>query len=129
MKKSIFILPLIIFVMLIFSCDSLNPLYGRWADSYGNYLILNDAHDYKICVTSYENGTQISTEDKGTYIVDLNTIILKSETDSDAAPELWEWDVIGKILYLTYKTQENYSSKVVINELALTKVGSQVVIE
>ena len=123
-KKIVRILPFLVLFFFLVSCDTQNPLYGKWADSYGNTLILNNSKRFKMTVM--ENG--LSTEKKGSYVIDLNTLIMQDETDPDSAPMLFEWDVQDSLLYLTYKMPSG-SGTSVNHYLALFRYADQVEIE
>ncbi len=117
-KLSIFNASLFL-LFLLFSCDSQNPLYGRWSDNYGNTIMFNDEGNYKFVVTDGDE----ETSSTGKFIVDLNTIILTDDTNTDAAPILSEWDVRGNVLYLDYYTEE--SGVKTLHSLALYRTGNQ----
>ena len=123
-EKIIRVLPFLVIFFFLVSCDTQNPLYGKWADSYGNTLILNNSKRFKMTVM--ENG--LSTEKKGSYVIDLNTLIMQDETDPDSAPMLFEWDVQDSLLYLTYKMPSG-SGTSVNHYLALFRYADQVEIE
>ena len=123
-KKIVRFLPVLVLFFFFVSCDTQNPLYGKWADSYGNTLILNNSKRFKMTVM--ENG--LSTEKKGSYVIDLNTLIMQDETDPDSAPMLFEWDVQDSLLYLTYKMPSG-SGTSVNHYLALFRYADQVEIE
>lgn len=126
MKKSLFCVSVLFSLFILTSCDMKNPLYGRWTDSYGNTLILNDSKQFMIVVTS-EDGESVTKEIKGSFVVDLNTIIMQDETTDDAEPMLYEWDVQDKLLYLTYKEVDN--GLYVPHYLLFFKYGAQVAID
>lgn len=78
--------------MIISSCYSPNPLYGKWADNQGSTITFNSDMTYSAKITNA--GT--STDYSGKFTVIENVLIFSKDTGGSINTE---WDIRGSILY------------------------------
>lgn len=109
-NKSVFAVVFVCALML-FSCYSPNPIYGKWADNNGNQITFNN--DLTFSATIYDSNNTKQMYD-GTYNVIENVMVFAM---SDGRAINTEWDIRGSILYLTW-TDGNSTEKLSLYHIA-----------
>jgi len=97
-KKITLILTLTLLTTFFTSCYSPNPLYGKWADNFGNTITFFTDLNFSAKIYNFYN---IQEDFEGAYNVIENVM---SFTKSDGSTTLTEWDIRGSILYITWTT-------------------------
>lgn len=95
---------------LLSSCYEPSPLYGKWADDYGNYVTFTSDGTFvaKIYTEPQDEKSEINYQ--GEYSVIDNVLVFNvSEKDGEAVSETinTEWDIRGSMLYLTWTNASN----------------------
>ena len=90
-----------------------NPILGVWSDNIGNTITIGKENDFTSNITT--DIGKVST--KGTYLVNLDTIIFTDENDNVMR---CTWDIIGNVLYLDWRDENMVSYS-----LALTHVEEE----
>lgn len=100
-----------IFVCLaLAACYEPSPLYGKWADDYGNYItfISDGTFVSKIFIEPQDDKSEINYQ--GEYSVIDNVLVFNiSQKDGATVTETanTEWDIRGAMLYLTWTNPSN----------------------
>ena len=114
---------LLIIVLLIVGCDnstesSVNPIVGTWKWTFTTNTIqyyhqesvvetINNENNIDLKYTFNEDETYIYGEIEGTWIINSNTITLKSSGNSDE----YNYSISNNILSISYNiTNESYCS-------------------
>lgn len=92
------------------SCYEPSPLYGKWADDYGNYVTFTSDGTFvaKIYTEPQDEKSEINYQ--GEYSVIDNVLVFTvSEKDGEPVSETinTEWDIRGSMLYLTWTNASN----------------------
>ncbi len=92
-------------VMALTACYEPSPLYGKWADDYGNYItfISDGTFVAKIYIEPQDEKSEVNYQ--GDYSVIDNALIFTiSDKDGTAVSETanTEWDIRGAMLYLEW---------------------------
>lgn len=92
------------------ACYEPSPLYGKWADDYGNYVTFTSDGTFvaKIYTEPQDEKSEINYQ--GEYSVIDNVLVFTvSEKDGEQVSETinTEWDIRGSMLYLTWTNASN----------------------
>lgn len=92
------------------ACYEPSPLYGKWADDYGNYVTFTSDGTFvaKIYTEPQDEKSEINYQ--GEYSVIDNVLVFSvSEKDGEPVSETinTEWDIRGSMLYLTWTNASN----------------------
>lgn len=92
------------------ACYEPSPLYGKWADDYGNYVTFTSDGTFvaKIYTEPQDEKSEINYQ--GEYSVIDNVLVFTvSEKDGEPVSETinTEWDIRGSMLYLTWTNASN----------------------
>ena len=93
--KVLFPLALILGLSFLSSCYAPSPLYGTWADGWGNKISFMADGTFNANTTLNDNVEM----DDGTYEVLKNIIVFSK---SSGAKMQTEWDIRGNLMYLTW---------------------------
>lgn len=112
--KKIFLSLSVIFAFIsafaFVSCYEPSPLYGKWADDYGNYItfISDGTFVAKIYMESQNEKSEVNYQ--GEYSVIDNVLVFNiSQKDGETVTETanTEWDIRGAMLYLDWINAPN----------------------
>lgn len=92
------------------ACYEPSPLYGKWADDYGNYVTFTSDGTFvaKIYTEPQDEKSEINYQ--GEYSVIDNVLVFSvSEKDGEPVSETinTEWDIRGSMIYLTWTNASN----------------------
>lgn len=112
--KKIFLTVTVVFSflasLLLFSCYEPSPLYGKWADDYGNYVTFTSDGTFVAKIYIEPQDEKSETNYQGDYSVIDNVLVFTvSEKDGETISETvnTEWDIRGSMLYLTWTNASN----------------------
>lgn len=108
LKYGLFFSVVLFFAVYVTSCKVSSPLYGTWASNSGDKLTLNSGDS---CVMYFPSLSQTAGTQRGSYSVLLNMITFSMPNGT----YVFEWDVRGKILYLTYTDNSSSGGKIGIS--------------
>lgn len=95
---------------LLSSCYEPSPLYGKWADDYGNYVTFTSDGTFVAKIYIEPQDEKSETNYQGDYSVIDNVLVFTvSEKDGETVSETvnTEWDIRGAMLYLTWTNASN----------------------
>ncbi len=95
---------------LLSSCYEPSPLYGKWADDYGNYITFTSDGTFVAKIYIEPQDEKSETNYQGDYSVIDNVLVFTvSEKDGETVSETvnTEWDIRGSMLYLTWTNASN----------------------
>lgn len=95
---------------LLSSCYEPSPLYGKWADDYGNYVTFTSDGTFVAKIYIEPQDEKSETNYQGEYSVIDNVLVFTvSEKDGETVSETvnTEWDIRGSMLYLTWTNASN----------------------
>ncbi len=96
--------------LLLSSCYEPSPLYGKWADDYGNYVTFTSDGTFVAKIYIEPQDEKSETNYQGDYSVIDNVLVFTvSEKDGETVSETvnTEWDIRGAMLYLTWTNASN----------------------
>src|SRR5574344_2478126 len=96
MKKNLLLISILFIIVFVTSCYEPSPLYGKWADNYGNQITF--ISDGTFVAKIFTDDTNSKTY-QGEYNV-VDNVLVFSETDGTSINT--EWDIRGSMLYLTW---------------------------
>ncbi len=110
-----FFLPVTVMIVcfasfLLSSCYEPSPLYGKWADDYGNYITFTSDGTFVAKIYIEPQDEKSETNYQGDYSVIDNVLVFTvSEKDGETVSETvnTEWDIRGSMLYLTWTNASN----------------------
>ena len=108
-NKSVFAVVFVCTLML-FSCYSPNPIYGKWADNYGNQItFISDGTFVAKIFTSDADESAVVYQ--GDYSV-IDNVLVFSVSDGNSINT--EWDIRGSMLYLEWAVSENRTKQLTL---------------
>lgn len=108
LKYRLIFFAVLFFAVYVTSCKVSSPLYGTWASNSGDKLILDKGDS---CVMYFPSLSATASTQSGSYSVLLNMITFSMPNGT----YVFEWDVRGKILYLTYTDNSASGGKIGIS--------------
>lgn len=92
------------------ACYEPSPLYGKWADDYGNYVTFTSDGTFVAKIYTEPQNEKSEINYQGEYSVIDNVLVFSvSEKDGEPVSETinTEWDIRGSMLYLTWTNASN----------------------
>lgn len=103
MGKTALILCVLVCAVLLCGCYEPSPLYGAWADNYGNKITFVSDGTFVAKIYVSDSDEDIVTY-QGDYTVVDNVLIFSK---SDGTSINTEWDIRGSMLFLEWAVSEN----------------------
>lgn len=102
-RKAVLFFCVVVLTGLLGSCSEPSPLYGKWADNYGNQITFVSDGTFVAKIYVSDSDEDIVTY-QGDYTVVDNVLIFSK---SDGTSINTEWDIRGSMLFLEWAVSEN----------------------
>jgi len=112
LQRKIILICTILICLSISACEEPSPLYGTWADNFGNTISFFDDGTFSVRINS-ANGVR---NYEGNYSILMNslTFVCTNET----LTVVTEWDIRGNMLYLDWPQDNNTSSHLTLYKIS-----------
>lgn len=96
--------------LFLFACYEPSPLYGKWADNYGNQItFISDGTFVAKIFTSDVDESAVTYQ--GDYSV-IDNVLVFSVSDGNSINT--EWDIRGSMLFLEWAVSENRTKQLTL---------------
>lgn len=95
---------------LLSACYAPSPLYGKWADNYGNEITFVSDGTFTAKIFKSDADSEADSYDGNYSVIDNVLVLQKSDGDSINS----EWDIRGALLFLEWTVAENNTKQLTL---------------